>query len=85
VYRELLPVAIGIGAGTALAGVRAALSAPATLLLAVPLGFLVTVVTGEFEWGWEYLLVDVPLVAASAAAGSWAVRAARGNAWPRSL
>ena len=84
-YRELLPVAIGVGLGTAIASVRPVLSAPAVLLLALPLGFLVTVVTGEFEWGWEYLLVDIPLVAVSAGAGSLAVRAARGNAWPRNL
>lgn len=82
--RELLPVAIGLGVGTLLASVRPALSGATALLLAVPLGFLVTVVTGEFELGWEYLLVDIPLVALSATAGFWTVRLVRENAWPRS-
>ena len=79
--RELLPVAIGLGVGTVLAVLRPELSTAAAVLLAAPLGFLVTVVTGEFELGWEYLLVDIPLVALSATAGFWTVRMARGDAW----
>ena len=82
-FRELLPVALGLGVGSVLAGLRPSLSIVAGIVVAVPLGFLVTVVTGEFELGWEYLLVDIPLVAVSSAAGYWIVRMlARGNVWP---
>lgn len=82
-FRELLPVALGLGVGSVLAGLRPSVSIAAGIMIAVPLGFLVTVVTGEFELGWEYLLVDIPLVAVSSAAGSWIVRIlARGNLWP---
>jgi hypothetical protein len=83
VSRELLPIALGLGVGAVLAGLRPSLSVAAGAVVAVPLGFLVTVVTGEFELGWEYLLVDVPLVAVSSVAGSWIVRAlARDRPWP---
>jgi hypothetical protein len=83
VFRELLPVALGLSVGSVLAGLRPSVSIAAGIMIAVPLGFLVTVVTGEFELGWEYLLVDIPLVAVSSAAGSWIVRIlARGNLWP---
>jgi hypothetical protein len=83
VSRELLPVALGLGVGAGLAGLRPSLSVAVGIMIAVPLGFLVTVVTGEFELGWEYLLVDIPLVAVSSAAGSRIVRIlARGNVWP---
>ena len=82
-FRELLPVALGLGVGSVLAGLRPSVSIAAGIMIAVPLGFLVTVVTGEFELGWEYLLVDIPLVAVSSAAGSWIVHIlARGNLWP---
>ena len=81
-FRDLLPIALGLGVGTALAGLRPSASIAVGIMVAVPLGFLVTVVTGEFELGWEYLLVDIPLVAVSAAAGAWIVRIlSRGNRW----
>lgn len=80
--RELLPIAIGLGVGTVLAGLRPTLTVGAALVPALPLGFLVTVITGEFELGWEYVLMDIPLVALSAMAGFWLVRAARRSAWP---
>ena len=79
--RELLPVAIGIGVGTVVASVRPAMATAAALYLSVPLGFLVTVMTGEFELGWEYLLVDIPLVALCSTAAFWTVRMVRGDAW----
>ena len=37
--------------------------------MCVALGFLATVVTGEFTISWSYLLVDVPLVACAAMLG----------------
>jgi len=77
VFRELLPVAFGLGAGTVLAGLRPALSIPVAALLSVILGFAATVITGEFELGWEYLLIDIPLVAVSAVTGFWFIRALR--------
>jgi hypothetical protein len=82
VFRELLPVALGLGVGSVLTGLRPSASIAAGIAVALPLGFLVTVVTGEFEMGWEYVLVDIPLVAVSCAAGASIVRAlSRGIGW----
>jgi hypothetical protein len=36
---------------------------PVGIVLAVVLGVCATVVTGEFKLSWEYVLVDIPLVA----------------------
>ena len=44
--------------------------------MAVVLGVLATVVTGEFKTSWAYLLVDIPLVAIAAIVGLLAGRRA---------
>jgi hypothetical protein len=36
--------------------------------LAVLFGVVATVISGEFRIGWEYLLIDIPLVGLSAVA-----------------
>src|SRR3954451_11560077 len=80
VLRELFPVACGLGVGTGLAVVRPGLHLPTGMVLSVGLGFAATAVTGELALTWEYLLVDIPLVAACAVVGlkvtrAWRVRA----------
>jgi hypothetical protein len=47
-----------------------------SLLLSVLLGVAATMLSGEFRIGWEYLLIDIPLVAVSAAAIYWVTRGA---------
>lgn len=71
---ELLPVLSGLVVGGSL-GLCAPRKRPRVAALAsVVLGLLATVVSGEYAVSWGYLLVDVPLVAVSAAAGAAATR-----------
>ena len=64
---ELFPVLCGACVGLILGAVPPARRLRLSLLLSVVLGIAVTIVSGEFRIGWEYLLVDIPLVAVSAA------------------
>jgi hypothetical protein len=66
---ELLPIASGLVAGSLLPLLRPSLRLPTGAALAVALGLLATVVSGEFKTSWGFLLVDIPLVALSAVAG----------------
>jgi hypothetical protein len=46
-------------------------------ILAIILGSLATIISGEFRIGWEFLLIDIPLVALTAAATASVVSRAR--------
>jgi hypothetical protein len=63
---ELFPFVSGVALGLLVGVLRPSLRLGAGALLAVLLGFAATVVSGEFRIGWEYLLIDIPLVGASA-------------------
>jgi hypothetical protein len=75
--QELFPLACGLLLGTTLGLVRPSLRLPLGALLAVLLGVLATVVTGEFRLSWGYVLVDIPLVALAAFLAFMAARALR--------
>jgi hypothetical protein len=64
---ELFPLACGILVGSVLGFLRPAGRLRLAVLLSILLGFAATVLSGEFRIGWEYLLIDVPLVAVSTA------------------
>ena len=64
--QELIPIGCGLLLGAALGSVRPSIRLAVGAALCVVLGVLATVVTGEFELSWGYLLVDIPLVALSA-------------------
>jgi hypothetical protein len=49
--------------------------------LAIVLGLLATVVTGEFKTSWGYLLFDIPLVAFAAFLGFLSARHLRPPIW----
>lgn len=66
--QELLPVASGLILGSILGLLRPSLRAPLGLVLIVALGVIATVVSGEYLISWSFLLIDIPLVAISAAA-----------------
>ena len=68
---ELFPILCGACAGVVLGAIPPAPRLWLSLLLAVLLGIAATIISGEFRIGWEYLLIDIPLVAASAAAMYW--------------
>ena len=63
-----------------MAGLRPSLRLWVGVLLSVGLGMAATLVSGEFEAGWEYLLIDIPLVAVSAGVSFTMARAA--FLWP---
>jgi hypothetical protein len=71
---ELFPVACGLALGGLLGLLRGSLRLPVGAALAVALGVLATVVSGEFRLSWGYLLVDVPIVAVAAGVGLVAIR-----------
>jgi hypothetical protein len=64
--QELFPVACGIAVGLVVGGLRPSLRLAAGAALSCLLGLTATVITGEFRAGWEYVLIDIPLVAVSA-------------------
>lgn len=66
---ELLPIASGLVAGSLLALLRPSLRLAVGAPLAVVLGLLATVASGEFKASWAFLLIDIPLVALCAVAG----------------
>jgi hypothetical protein len=64
--QELFPVVSGMALGLLVGGLRPSLRLLTGSVLSCLLGFTATVLSGEFRIGWEYLLIDIPLVAASA-------------------
>lgn len=79
--QELFPMACGLLLGVALGFVRPTLRLGLGALLAVVLGTLATVITGEFKTSWGYLLVDIPLVGVAAFLGFLLARNLRAGIW----
>jgi hypothetical protein len=69
IVEELVPVASGLVIGLILGLLRPSLRVPVGLVLIIAFGVLATVVSGEYLISWSFLLIDIPLVAVSAAAG----------------
>jgi hypothetical protein len=67
--QELIPLLSGFIVGVALGSVRPAWRWWIGASLAVALGVLATVITGEFKTSWAYILVDIPLVAVASVLG----------------
>ena len=63
---ELFPVVSGLVLGAIVAGIRPSLRLWVGIPISIVLGVAATALSGEFEDGWEYLLIDIPLVAVSA-------------------
>ena len=68
IVEELLPVASGLVIGLILGLLRPSLRVPIGVVLIIAFGVLATVVSGEYLISWSFLLIDIPLVAVSAAA-----------------
>lgn len=81
---ELFPIVGGILLGTGLGYLRPNVRWRIGLPVAVLLGILATVFSGEFRLTWAYLLIDIPLVVGCAAAALLLVHRVRwGPGTPR--
>ena len=74
---ELFPIMSGLILGALLPLIRPRMRLAVGVAASVILGTLATVVSGEYKIGWEFLLIDIPLVAVCSAAAFATVRAAR--------
>lgn len=74
---ELFPITAGLLIGLTLGMMRPSWRAPLGAGLAVVLGTLATILSGEYRVSWEFLLIDIPLVAVSAALSYLGARALR--------
>ena len=66
---ELVPLGLGLALGIGLVLLRPSLRLPVGAVLVVCLGVLATVVTGEAQISWAFVLIDIPLVAVAAVLG----------------
>ena len=74
---ELFPIVSGLIVGALLPLIRPQMRLVVGVAAAVVLGTIATVVSGEYKIGWEFLLIDIPLVAICSAAAFATARAAR--------
>lgn len=74
---ELFPLFCGLLLGVGLGALRPGIRLPVGAALSVALGVLATVVAGEFEISWGFVLIDIPEVALAAFLGLTAVRQLR--------
>ena len=66
---ELFPIVAGLVCGVVLGSLTARRRVLVGLAFSVVAGVLATVVSGEWRISWAFLLIDIPLVAVSAAVG----------------
>ena len=83
IVEELLPVMSGLFLGSLLGLLRPSLRVPIGMVLIIAFGVLATVVSGEYLISWSFLLIDIPLVAVSAAAGLFVTHRLRWAGRPR--
>jgi hypothetical protein len=77
VKNELFPIVSGLILGALLPLIRPRMRLAVGVAACVILGTLATFVSGEYKIGWEFLLIDIPLVALCSAAAFATARAAR--------
>jgi hypothetical protein len=83
IVQELLPVMSGLFLGSLLGLLRPSLRVPIGVVLIIAFGVLATVVSGEYRLSWSFLLIDIPLVAVSAAASLFVTHRLRWARRPR--
>jgi hypothetical protein len=74
---ELFPIVSGLLLGSALMLIRPRMRLAVAVAASVILGTLATVGSGEYKLGWEFLLIDIPLVALCSATAFSTARAVR--------
>jgi hypothetical protein len=65
--QELWPIVSGLVIGSLLGLLHPSMRVPVGAVLAIAFGVVATIVSGEFRISWAFLLIDIPLVAGSAA------------------
>lgn len=74
---EIFPIVCGLLVGSALTLIRPNARLAVVLVASILLGTTATIVSGEYRVSWEFLLIDIPLVALSSIAGLMTVRGLR--------
>ena len=74
---ELFPIVSGLLLGAVLPLVRPRMRLEVAVGASVVLGTLATITSGEYAIGWEFLLIDIPLVALCSVTGFVTARAVR--------
>ncbi len=74
---ELFPIVSGLLLGAVLPLVRPRMRLEVGVGASVVLGTLATILSGEYAIGWEFLLIDIPLVALCSVTGFVTARAVR--------
>jgi hypothetical protein len=74
---ELFPLFCGLLLGVGLGALRPGIRLPIGAALSVVLGVLATMLAGEWEVSWGFVLIDIPEVALAAFLGLVAVRQLR--------
>jgi hypothetical protein len=74
---ELFPIVGGLLLGAALTLIRPQMRLKVGVGASVVLGALATIISGEYRIGWEFLLIDIPLVALCSMTGFATARALR--------
>jgi hypothetical protein len=74
---EIFPILSGFLVGSVLTLIRPNARLTLALVASIVLGTTATIVSGEYKVGWEFLVIDIPLVALSAIAGFTTVRIVR--------
>jgi hypothetical protein len=76
---EFFPIASGLVLGVLLNLLRPSMRLWVAAVLAIVFGFLATVVSGEYELTWAFLLIDIPLVVFATAIGFMGMRYLRSS------
>ena len=74
---ELFPIVSGLLLGAALPLIRPRIRLEVGVGASVVLGMLATIISGEYRVGWEFLLIDIPLVALCSVTGFATARVLR--------
>ncbi len=80
---EVFPIISGALLGCVLGYLRPALRWKVGIVLVILFGVAATVFSGEFLLSWGFLLIDIPLVAVSAAAALYLVHRWRWSSAPK--
>ena len=75
---EIFPIMSGLLVGSVLTLIRPNARLTVVIVASILLGTAATIVSGEYKVSWEFLLIDIPLVALSSLAGFTTVRLVRG-------